>query len=107
MSASSRNSQSRNPPTVRLRYRRECRGIVGVDDEPCDLIALVGDHRVVEELRERRLRQRHLGGHPLGSAVCRDAGELVPGAPRRRLGEQLLEVGKPVGRPVERVHKAH
>ncbi len=67
-------------PNGEAAHRRECRGIVGVDDEPRHLIALVRDHRVVEELRERRLRQRHLGGHPLGSAVRRDAGELVAGA---------------------------
>ena len=90
--AASDSSQSRNSPTVMCDDRREGRGIVAVDDEPGDVVVLVGDQRLVEEALQRHVGQRHLGGDVLLGARRRDAGEHVAGARRRRLGHQLLQV---------------
>ncbi len=54
-----------------MRDRREGGGIVGVDDQPRDLVVLVGDDRLVEKMRERQVGERHLRRHPLLGASRR------------------------------------
>ena len=66
------SSHSRNSPTVRCGDRGEGRGVMGIDDQPGDLVRLVGDHRLGEEGRQRQVGQRHLRRHPL-CRTCRAA----------------------------------
>ena len=82
--------------------RREGAGVVGVDDEARDLVVLVRDDRLVEEMRERQVGERHLRRHAFGGGRGGDAGEAIARARRRRLGEQGLQIGEGVPRPVDR-----
>jgi hypothetical protein len=47
--------------------------------------------RLVQELAQRNVGKRHLRGDPLGGRSCRDAGELIAAAQRRRLGQHIDE----------------
>ena len=67
------SSQSRNSPTVSDGDRREGGGVVGVDDQPRDLVVFVGDDRLGEEGGQRQVGQRHLRGDPLGGGGGGDA----------------------------------
>ena len=81
-----------------VRDGRECRRIVTVDDEARDVVDVVGDEQLFEEPFQRHVGERHLGGDVLLGARCGNARQDVAGAQRRRLGEQLLEIGEPVCR---------
>ena len=89
-----------------MRDRSEGRRIVGVDDETRYLIALVGDHMLGEERRERELGERVLRRHPLLSGRRRDARQRVAAARRRGLGQQRLEIGEEVAARSDR-HAVH
>ena len=88
-SVSSRSSQSRNSPTVMLATARKG-GIMGVDDQPRDLVGLVGDNRIVQEFAQRQVAKRHLRRHPLRAGRGGNAGKLVARASRRCFGKQFL-----------------
>src|SRR5262249_29621608 len=81
--------------------------VVTVDDEPGDLIGLVGNHGLRQEGRERQVGERILGGDPLLAGLRRDARELIAAAQRRGFREQRPQVPERVaarfdGRAVRR-----
>lgn len=65
--------------------------VVGVEDQPGDLVLLVGDQRLVEEALERHLGQGHLRRHALRVAAGGDARQAVAGAGRAGLGHHLAK----------------
>jgi hypothetical protein len=65
------------PTDGEVRNRREGAGVVTVDDEACHLVVLVGDDRLVKEVRERQVGERHLRRHPLFGGCGGDAGEAI------------------------------
>ena len=52
--------------------------VVGVDDQPGDLVGLVGDHRFGEDGRQRHVGQRHLRRDALGGAVAASPASASP-----------------------------
>jgi len=76
--------------------RCERRAVVAVDDEARDLVGLVGNDGLREHARERHVGERVLCRHPLFARCCRDPGELIAAARRRRLRQQRLEVAENV-----------
>ena len=86
--------------------RGEGRRVVAVDDQPGDLVVLVGDQRLVEEVPERDVRQRHLRGDPLGVAGGGDAGQLVAGTGRAGLGHDFAQAVETPGLVAYRVGKS-
>ncbi|MNF73973.1 hypothetical protein D3C84_559930 [compost metagenome] len=85
--------------------RGEGGAVVAVDDQPGDFVVLVGNQRLVEEVLERDIRQRHLRGDALAIAGRGDAGQEVPGARRAGLGHDFLEAVEAVGVATDSVSK--
>jgi len=71
------------------RDRGERLRVVGVQDQPGDVVVLVGDDLLLQEHRQRQVRQDVLRGDPLGLGLRSAAGEHVAGAGRGRLGQQV------------------
>jgi len=67
---------------------------MGVEDQPGDLVGLVGDHRLGQELGEGYVRERLTRRHPLLGIGGRHTGQHIAGAEGRRLGQQRAQVGK-------------
>ncbi len=76
------------------RDRREGRRVVPAGDQVGDLVLLRGDQLLGQEGLQRQVRQRDLRGQALHRPVGAEAGELVAGPLRRRLGEQAAQVGE-------------
>ena len=74
--------------------RCEAPGVVGIEDQPGHLILLVGNQRIIENLRERNLRQRHFCRHPLFSGAGDNARQRVAGTRRRGLRHQGFQTIK-------------
>ena len=70
---------------------------MGIEDQPGDLVVLVRDHGLVEELLERHVGERHPRRDHRFRAFGRNAGKTVAGPRRRRLGEQLAQIGEYIG----------
>src|SRR5690242_4972253 len=70
---------------------------MAIEDQPGDLVVLIRDHRLVEELLERHVRERHPRRDHLFRAFGRHSGKTVAGPRRRRLGEQFAQVAEYVG----------
>ena len=70
---------------------------MAIEDQPGDLVVLVRDHGLVEELLERHVGERHPRRDHLFGAFGSDAGKTVAGPRRRRLGEQLAQIGEYIG----------
>jgi hypothetical protein len=79
-----------------VRDRRESRGVVAVDDQPRDLVGLVGNDGLVKEGAQRQVGQRDLCGDALLARFGGDAGERIAAAMRCCLGEQRREIGEGV-----------
>ena len=105
--ASSESSQLRNSPTVKRADGREGRCVVRVDDQPRDLVGLVGDDLLGEKMRERQIGECELGGDALLGGLRGDAGEHVAAAQRRGLGQQFAQVGEAVARVADGVGEGH
>ncbi|MNV60730.1 hypothetical protein D3C71_1532050 [compost metagenome] len=76
---------------IKTGHGSECLGIVAVDDQPRDLVGLVGHDHFLQELRQRHLGQRHLRGHALLGRTRRDFGQLIARAFGRSAGQQLRQ----------------
>ena len=76
--------------------RRERLGVVPVDDQPRDIVILVGDHELLEESRQRYVGQRMPGRDPFSVRAGGDPGQNVTGLPGRRAGKQRPQVVEPV-----------
>jgi hypothetical protein len=72
----------------------ERRWIMGVHDQPGDLVRLVRNDRLGEEGGQRQVGEGHLGRDALLGACRRQAGQLVPGPLGRGLAQQDAEIGK-------------
>jgi hypothetical protein len=57
--------------------RRERGGVVGVDDQPRDVVLVVAHHLLLEEGGQRQVGEHGLGGHPLGGRLRRTPGQHV------------------------------
>jgi hypothetical protein len=69
---------------------------VGVEDEACDLVVLVGYERLGQDAVERHVGERQARGDVLLRACRRDARQPIAGAGRGRLRHQLLEAGESI-----------
>ena len=61
---------------------------MAIDNQPRDLIGLIGDNGFVEERGERQVGQRILRGDAFLATRRRDASELIAAAQRRGFGQQ-------------------
>ena len=80
--------------------RRERVVALLVVDQPRDIVDLPRDHRLVEEGRQLDVGEAVLGGDALLLRRCRDPGEFVTRAPRRRPSQhraQVREAVRPAG----------
>ncbi len=69
---------------------------MAIDNQPGDLVVLIGHDHFLQELAERHVGQRHSrGDHLLRGFGC-DPGQPIAGARRRRLGEQLAQGRKDI-----------
>jgi hypothetical protein len=83
-------------------YRRKRRLVMGIDDQPRDLVGLVSHDGFIEEGRQRQIGQRELRSDALLAALRCQPGELVAAAQRRRFGEHRLEVAEAVSARADR-----
>jgi hypothetical protein len=102
LTAASSPSAAREQPLAELADRlardpREGRAVVGVEDEPGDVVVLRRDDMLVEEDLQRHVGEHALRRHPLRLRLGSAPGEHVAGARRRRLGEQVRQRGELVG----------
>ena len=104
---SAASSQSRKPPTVRWAIGAKAGGIMPVEDEAGDLVRLVGHHRLIEEMPQRQVGQRPLGGDALGRGLGRQPRQHVARAQRRGPGQQDAEIGECVAGAPHRLREAH
>ncbi len=72
--------------------RREGGGVVAVQDQPGDLVGLVGDQGLGEKRLEGRLGQGQTRGHPLALTGRRHPGQLIARPRRRRLRQKRLQI---------------
>ncbi len=75
---------------------RESGGIVAIDDQPRHLVRLVRDQGLLEKDRERQLSQGQLRRGAFLAAGGGDAGQLIAGAQRAGLGQQLPQIAEEV-----------
>ncbi len=76
---------------------REGRRVVPVEDQAGHLVGLIGNQRLGQEQLQRLIGKHHARrDHFLGGGRG-NAGELVAGAQRRRLGHEVLQVAEEVG----------
>src|SRR5215213_3959061 len=68
-----------------------------IENQPCDLVILVRDHRLVEELLERHVGERHPRRDHLLGAFGSYTRKPVAGPRWRRLGEQFAQIGEYIG----------
>ncbi|MCY1183906.1 hypothetical protein D9M73_245610 [compost metagenome] len=78
---------------------------MAVDDQPRDLVFLVGNQRLVEEVLQRDVGQGHLRGDALAVAGGGYTGEVVAGACRAGLGHHVLEAVEAPGFTADAVGK--
>ena len=65
--------------------------VVGVHDEARDFVVLVGNDRLFDEMRQRDVGERELGGDAFFGGVGGDARELVAAAFGRGLRHKLAQ----------------
>ncbi|MCY1218751.1 hypothetical protein D9M72_307010 [compost metagenome] len=75
-----------------VRDRREGLRVVRVDDQPRDVVLLVGNQRLGEELLERRVGQHVACGHALLRGRRAEAREVVARARGAGAGEHLSQI---------------
>ena len=80
-----------------MRDRRESSFVVPVENEPGDLVVFVGDERLQQKRPQRQVGQAMAGRHPFFRRPRRDAGQHVARTRRRRLGQEVLEIGEDPG----------
>ena len=90
-----------------MRDGRESEGVVRVEDEPGDVVRLVGNDRLGENVGQRQIRQSQLGGDTLRGALGRDASQHVAGTRRRGAGQEGAQVGEGVRGAANRVPVCH
>ena len=78
-----------------------------VDNEPRDLVVLIGDQRLFEKAREGQIGEAHLRGDAFDGALGGDASQAIPGAQRGRLRHERFQVVEPVAGSanVYRIHR--
>ncbi len=81
--------------------RGEGGGVVGVEDQAGDLVGFVRNDRVVQENRQRQIRQDRAGGDALGVGCGGQAGEFVARTAVGGFGEDVLQVGEAVALAME------
>ena len=62
--------------------RRECRGVVAIDDQPRDFVVFVRDDHLAQKGLQRDIRERHLGGDTVRGTFRGDACQAIAGAQR-------------------------
>lgn len=74
--------------------RRKGRGIVTVNNQPCDFIRLVRDRDFIKEGPERNVRQCLTRADPLQGIRGGNPGQFITGAIGRGIGKHLFQGGK-------------
>src|SRR5579859_1812885 len=67
---------------------------MGFQNQPAYVVNLWINHRIGQDIGEREVSQRALGGHPLPFGARRDASQLVAGLLLVGLGQQLAQISE-------------
>ena len=80
---------------------------MAIHDQPRDFIRFIGNHGVVQKMRQRQVGQRALSRDPLGRALGRDAGQCVARAGRRGARQQRPQIREPVLCAADTLNETH